>query len=93
MKQNSQWLSHVCTRSKIDEESLIPRGSPAFGQQQIALTATIADRQLRICIIDELLVLDNVGWHDAIYCYEFRADGKPRLSGGTIAHNLDNSWM
>src|SRR5680860_1619999 len=28
MKQNSQWLSHVWTRSKIEDDSRIPSGSP-----------------------------------------------------------------
>ena len=29
MKQNSQWLSHVRTRSKTAEDTSVPSGSPA----------------------------------------------------------------
>ena len=44
-------------------------------------------------VIDELLILDDVGRNDAVHRDKFRADGKPRLSGGTVAHNLDNGWV
>ncbi len=63
MKQNSQWLSQVRTRSKTAEDTSAPRGSPgslATRRATGSVCAATADHEVQIGLVDQQAVLDDV---------------------------------
>ena len=69
MKQNSQWLSHVRTRSKTAEDTSAPSGSPAsfaHPEGQGLVDAAAAHDQVEVGFVHQQAVLDHVTRRPAV---------------------------
>ena len=67
MKQNSQWLSHVRTRSNTALDTSAPSGSPArLATDQLQLDAAAVDLELEVGSSVQQLPLDDVARHAAV---------------------------
>ena len=95
MKQNSQWLSQVRTRSKIAAEISSPRGSPCLlDDRDLELDPAPDDLELDDRLVGEQLVLDDVAGHLAIHRTELVAGPDPEtLSRRVLGHGHHlRSW-
>ena len=69
MKQNSQWLSQVRTRSKTAEETSMPSGSPGSLRTVTAKgsgTPATTDHEVQIGLVHQQAVLDDVTGRAAV---------------------------
>ena len=85
MKQNSQWLSQVRTRSKIAAETSSPSGSPAcFDDRDLELDPAADDLEVDDGLVGEQLVLDDVPGHLPVHRAELVAGPDP----GTLCRRM-----
>ncbi len=68
MKQNSQWLSQVRTRSNTAEETSMPSGSPAsLDTDDVGGPVHAApDHEVQLGLVDQQAVLDDVTGRTAV---------------------------
>ena len=68
MKQNSQWLSHVRTRSNRAASTSMPSGSPAsLLERHGQLDPAAAHLELEAPLVRQQLVLDDVSGELAVH--------------------------
>ena len=63
MKQNSQWLSHVRTRSNTADETSMPSGSPGSlrdGHRERLIEPAATDHEVQLGLVHQEAVLDDV---------------------------------
>ena len=92
MKQNSQWLSHVRTRSNTALDTSTPSDSPAaFSIEKENFEPTAADVEVDLGVVGSQLPLDDVAGRDAVDAEDLVADRHAGFSGrGGGAHRHDH---
>ena len=92
MKQNSQWLSHVRTRSNTALDTSTPSDSPGcLLDRERQLEPTAADVEIDLGVVGGQLPLDDVAGHVAVDADDLVADRDAGCSGRrTGAHRHDH---
>ena len=91
MKQNSQWLSHVRTRSNTALCTSTPSGSPSpFETSTIKLDPAPHDIELELGLVGEQLPLDDVAGNLAVEARDLVAGREPGQRGGRTGRDGDD---
>ncbi len=83
MKQNSQWLSHVRTRSNTALDTSMPSDAPArLLDRHRQIEAATTDVEFDVGLVGRHLPLDDVAWHLAVDPNDLVTGETPTTSAG-----------